>query len=41
MKSFEDFLIEGIVRKQFPDKQRAKDLIEGSDKKFKNLIIIF
>ncbi|OGJ17910.1 hypothetical protein A3K73_02795 [Candidatus Pacearchaeota archaeon RBG_13_36_9] len=38
MKEFNDFLIEGVAKKQYPDKQRARDLIDGSEKKFKNLI---
>lgn len=37
MKEFEDFLIEGIVKKQYPDKQRAKDLIGEANRKFKVL----
>ena len=37
MKKFNEFLIEGVVRKQYPDKQRAKDLIDMSNRKQKNL----
>jgi len=37
MKEFKEFLIGGVVRKQYPDKQRAKDLIAGSNRKLKNL----
>jgi len=37
MKKFEEFLINGVVKKQFPDKLRAESLIEESDRKFKNL----
>lgn len=37
MKEFKEFLIEGVVKKQYPDKQRAKDLIGEADRKFKVL----
>ena len=37
MKKFEEFLKEGIVRKQYPDKQRARNLIGESDRKLGNL----
>jgi len=37
MKKFEEFLKERVVRKQFPDRARANDLIEESKRKLKNL----
>jgi predicted kinase len=37
MKEFKDFLIDGIVKKQYPDKQRAKDLVAEADRKFRIL----
>lgn len=40
MKSFKEFLEEGVVKKQFPDKARAEDLIIESDKTFKSVIEI-
>jgi len=38
MKKFEEFLKQGVVKKQFPDKPRAQDLIIESDKTFKSVI---
>src|SRR3989344_5248256 len=37
MKKFEEFIQEGVVRKQNPDKARADDLIEESNRKFNAL----
>lgn len=37
MKEFKEFLIEGVVKKQYPDRQRAKDLIGEANRKFKSL----
>lgn len=40
LREFEEFLKNGIVKKQFPDKIRAKDLISQSDKTFKSVMEI-
>lgn len=40
LKDFKEFLKEGTVRKQFPDKVRAKDLMEESDRKYDFLKVI-
>jgi|SRR3989344_5890389 len=37
LKKFEEFLKENVVKKQFPDKFRAKDLEEDSDKLYNSL----
>ena len=37
LKNFEDFIKIGIIKKQSPNKLRAKDLFEASDRKFNNL----
>lgn len=37
MKKFEEFLKKGLIRKQHSDSARAKDLIEESERKLKNL----
>ena len=38
LKPFNDFLKEGIVRKQFPDKERAKFLINSAENAFQSLL---
>ncbi|MBU0957256.1 MAG: hypothetical protein KKF56_00440 [Nanoarchaeota archaeon] len=38
LKKFQEFLEEETVKKQFPDKQRAKDLIDDSNKGYKSLM---
>ena len=40
LKPFEDFLKEGIAKKQSPDIQRSKSLIEESDEAYKFLMEI-
>lgn len=37
MKEFEEFLKNGVIKKQHPDKPRAMDLLEEADRKFKNI----
>lgn len=40
LKKFEEFLKEGVVKKQFPDEIRAMDLISQSNKTFKSVMEI-
>lgn len=40
MKEFKEFIKIGIVKKQSPNKSRAKDLLEESNRKYKSLKLI-
>jgi len=40
LKEFGEFVEKGVVRKGFPDKPRANDLVEGARRKNKSLKII-
>ena len=40
LKDFDEFLKNGIVKRQFPDKIRARDLVDQSNKIFKSVIEI-
>ena len=40
MKEFDEFIRKGIIRKQEPNKSRARDLIEESNRKNKSLSLI-
>jgi len=37
LRKFEDFIKQGVIKKKHPDKDRAKSLIEESDRKFKSM----
>jgi len=40
LKDFDEFLKNGVVKKQFPDKIRARDLVDQADKIYKAVIEI-
>ena len=40
LKNFKEYVEKGIVKKHFPDKSKAQDLIEDSDKADKSLLEI-
>jgi len=38
IRHFDEFIKENVVKKQYPDKLRAKFLIEESENSYKNLL---
>jgi len=39
LKDFEEFINQGIVKRQSPDKSRAMDLVKESNRKFNSLLV--